>query len=85
MVDIVARVRSAGSRSFAVSLSAATGWPRKGESISVFMAAAGQMKKIEGTVVELEPRTPVSTGRLLVRDSSSGELVELPAPMLLED
>jgi len=44
-----------------------------------------QMKKIEGTVVELEPRTPVSTGRLLVRDSSSGELVELPAPMLLED
>jgi len=42
MVDIVARVRSAGSRSFAVSLSAATGWPRKGESISVFMAAAGR-------------------------------------------
>lgn len=81
MIEIVGRVRSATSRNPATSISIATGWPRKGESISVVMATAGQLQKIEGTVVAMEPRTAVSSGRLLVQDNLSGKLVELPAPV----
>jgi hypothetical protein len=85
MINIVARIRAAAGRTSAVSFSDATGWPQKGANISVVMTTAGQMRKIEGTVVELEPRTSVSSGRLLVQDNASGRLVELPAPMMLED
>ena len=84
MIDLVARFRAAG-RSPEIVFSDANGWPRKGGNVSVITSTAGQMKKIQGTVVELEPRTSVSSGRLVVRDNLTGAVVELPAPVILED
>ena len=84
MIDIVARARAADGRSPAVSFSVASEWPCKGENISVVMTTAGQMRKIEGTVVAVEPRTAVSSGRLVVQDNLSGNVIELPAPVVLE-
>ena len=85
MIDIVAKVRTAAARGTEVFLSDGSGWPCKGGNISVVTTTAGQMKKIEGTVVELEPRTAVSPGRLVVQDNTTGAQVELPAPTILED
>jgi hypothetical protein len=67
-----------------VTFNNATGWPQKGDSVSLVTSSSGRMRKIEGTVVELEPRTSVSLGRLLVRDNVTGALIELPAPETVE-
>ena len=75
---------SSAPRSPDVTFTDSTGWPRKGGSVSVVASLAGQMKTIEGTVLELEPRTAVSSGRLIVQDNSTGEMIELPAPIILK-
>ena len=82
MIDLIARVRAAAGRSAVVALSDASVLPCKGGSVSVVATAAGQMKRIEGTVVDVEPRTMVSSGRLVVQDNLTGALVELPAPVV---
>ncbi len=80
MIDLVARVRAAAGRSADVALSNASDWPQTGGSISMITAAAGRMRRIEGTVVELDPQTAVSPGRMIVQDNLTGSLVELPVP-----
>ncbi len=84
MINIVAKVQAAGKTTPDIVVSSITGWPQKGQNISVIAAMAGKMKTIRGTVVDLEPRTAVSSGRMVVQDSTTGALVELPAPDILE-
>jgi hypothetical protein len=84
MIDLMKRIRAPVVRNPDVSLVDITGWPQKGQSISVVTAASGGMKQIVGTVVELEPRTAVSLGRLVVEDEATGALIELPAPITLK-
>ena len=85
MIDLVARVRAAAGRSEAVAPANAMAMPCKGGRVSFTTTASGQMKRGEGTVVELEPRTGVSSGRLIVQDNVTGALVELPAPVIPGD
>jgi hypothetical protein len=85
MIDLSSGARSPSNRSPAVTFSDVTGWPQKGQSISVMMTASGQARKIEGVVVALEPRTAVSPGRLTMQDSATGVLIDLPAPIMTQD
>ena len=84
MIDIMNKIRATATRVLDVTFNNATGWPQKGDSVSLVTSSSGRMRKIEGTVVELEPRTSVSLGRLLVRDNVTGALIELPAPETVE-
>ncbi len=83
MIGLIARMRSSASRNADTSLPVTSGSPHKGGNISVTATTSGQMRQIQGTVVELNPRTAVSTGSLIVEDTNTGELVQLPAPMVL--
>jgi len=85
MIDIVSRVQSPAGRSPVVTLSPGTGWPRKGDSISVVMTAAGHSRNVEGVVISLEPRTSVSAGRLLMQDTVTGQMIDLPAPVTTQE
>jgi len=80
MIDLISRVKNPPGRGVTVTLSDGTGWPSKGDKISVVMNAAGQSKTIEGVVVSLDPQTSVSPGRLVMVDNATGAMITLPAP-----
>jgi hypothetical protein len=84
MIALIARMRNSADRNAGASLGAAAGSPHKGGNISVIATTSGRMRQIQGTVVELDPRTAVSTGSLIVEDTNTGELVQLPAPVVME-
>jgi hypothetical protein len=84
IIDLMAKVHAAGKTPSGFAVSGVTGWPQKGQNISVSTAMAGRLTTIQGTVVALEPRTAVSAGRMVVQDNTTGALVELPAPAILD-
>jgi len=84
MISLLSKVRPAPDRSPAVAADVSTGWPSKGGNVSIVATTSGELKKIEGTVVELEPSTAVSLGRMVVQDDTTGALLELPAPLTLD-